>query len=205
VRAVGAIEVVLFDLGGVLIDFNGVGAMRELAGIDDEDEAWRRWLSCRWVRDFERGACSIEAFSDGVVADWALPIDGPAFATAFSGWVGDELPGAGRLVAETQAAVPVGCLSNSNALHWEHRARWPFLEELDFRFLSFQLGVLKPDRDLFERVAELLPVDRAAVLFLDDNQINVDGAVEAGFQAARTRGVTEARSALESTGVLPTR
>lgn len=199
------IEVVLFDLGGVLIDFNGIGAMRQFAAIDDEDEVWRRWLSCRWVRDFERGGCSVEAFSDGIVEDWALPIDGPAFAAEFAGWVGDELAGAGRLVAETRAVVPVGCLSNSNALHWERRARWPFLEALDFRFLSFQLGVLKPDRDLFERVADLLPVDRASVLFLDDNQINVDGAVDAGFQAARTRGVEEARSALESAGVLPAR
>jgi putative hydrolase of the HAD superfamily len=197
--------VVLFDLGGVLIDSNGVGAMRELAGIDDEDEVWRRWLSCRWVRDFERGGCSIDAFSDGVVADWALPIDGPAFAAEFSRWVGDELPGASELVAETRAAVPVGCLSNSNALHWEHRARWPFLETLDFRFVSFQLGVLKPDRDLFDRVAEQLPVDRSAVLFLDDNQINVDGAIDAGFQAVRTRGVAEARAALEAAHVLPAR
>jgi hypothetical protein len=50
------IDLVLFDLGGVLIELGGVAAMMELAGIDTDDELWLRWLSCRWVRTFERGA-----------------------------------------------------------------------------------------------------------------------------------------------------
>ena len=101
-----------------------------------------------------------------------------------------------------QQVVPVGCLSNTNPEHWQHRARWPFLEALDHRFLSFELGVVKPDRALFDRVAELVAVPRDEVLFLDDNQINVDGARAAGFRAERTRGVAEARAALVAAGVL---
>ena len=46
---------VLFDLGGVLIELGGVAAMRELTGIESDDELWRRWLGCRWVRSYERG------------------------------------------------------------------------------------------------------------------------------------------------------
>lgn len=199
-----AIEVVLFDLGGVLIDFAGVGPLRELSGIASDDEIWQRWLTCEWVRAFERGECDREAFAQGVVTDWALPIDGPAFLAEFSDWLGDALPDAADLVGEVQQVVPVGCLSNTNAVHWGHRDRWPFLDILDHRFVSFELGLVKPDRALFDRVAELLAVRADRVLFLDDNQINVDGAIAAGFRAELARGPAEARAALVDARVLPT-
>jgi len=59
-------DIVLFDLGGVLVRLGGVDAMRVLSGIDGEDEIWRRWLTSRWVRDFERGRCSPDAFAEGL-------------------------------------------------------------------------------------------------------------------------------------------
>ena len=58
-----AIEIVLFDLGGVLIELDGVASMRELTGIESDDELWRRWLGCRWVRSYERGGCSADDFA----------------------------------------------------------------------------------------------------------------------------------------------
>ena len=99
--------------------------------------------------------------------------------------------------------MPAGCLSNTNALHWDQQfSRWPILDQFDFRFLSFELGFVKPDRDLFDRVAQLLPVPAERVLFLDDNTLNVDGATAAGFSAMSVQGVDEALDALVRTGVL---
>jgi hypothetical protein len=40
------------------------------------------------------------------------------------------------------------------------------------------------------------------VLFLDDNVVNVDGAIAAGFPAVRVAGVSEARRALVAFGIL---
>jgi glucose-1-phosphatase len=197
------IDVVLFDLGGVLIEFGGVGPMKALAGIESDDELWRRWLTCRWVRSFERGHCSEEDFATGVIDDWSLPLDPRAFLDAFRSWPGGPLPGADTLLRDVQCSVPAGCLSNTNALHWhDNFARWPILDAFDFRFLSFELGHVKPDRALFDHVAQLLPSEPIRVLFLDDNEVNVDGAVAAGFTARQVRGVDEARAALVATGVL---
>jgi HAD superfamily hydrolase (TIGR01509 family) len=198
------IQIVLFDLGGVLIDFAGVEPMKVLSGIETDDELWRRWLTCRWVRTFERGQCSPDDFASGVVTDWELPIEPAAFLEEFRGWPGRVLPGAEVLVDSVRAIVPVGCLSNTNALHWDHNfVQWPILDSFDFRFLSFQLGIVKPDRELFERVSALVPVPASRVLFLDDNAVNVEGAIEVGFTAAHVRGVDEAREALVAAGVLP--
>jgi HAD superfamily hydrolase (TIGR01509 family) len=199
----GPIDVVLFDLGGVLIDVGGVPPMREMSGIDSDEELWRRWLTCRWVRSFERGGCSAEDFAAGVVDDWKLSVEPAVFLDAFHKWPGGPLPGAEGLVERVRAVVPAGCLSNTNAMHWEHHfSKYPIYEQFDYRFLSFQLGIVKPDRELFDRVAELLPVAADRVLFLDDNAMNVEGATDAGFIARHTRGVDEARTALVAAGVL---
>ncbi len=198
-----AVDVVLFDLGGVLIEFGGVAPMRELAGIESDDELWRRWLNCRWVRTFERGHCSAEDFAAGVVSDWSLPVEPQAFLDAFRSWPRGPLPGADALLQTVQRAVPAGCLSNTNALHLEHNfGRWPILDAFDFRFLSFELGMLKPDREVFDRVAQLVPAVPGRVLFLDDNSLNVEAAAAAGFVAVQVRGVAEARHALVTAGVL---
>jgi haloacid dehalogenase superfamily, subfamily IA, variant 3 with third motif having DD or ED len=200
---IGAIEVVLFDLGGVLIDFGGVAPMKELAGIETDDELWRRWLTCRWVRRFERGQCSAHEFAVGVVDDWNLSIASGEFLDAFASWPGGPLPGADALLRSVQQVVPAGCLSNTNALHWElHSERWPIFDVFDYRFLSFELGIVKPDRAVFDRVAQLLPAPPGRVLFIDDNVLNVEGAAEAGFVAVQAQGVAQAAQALRDAGVL---
>jgi HAD superfamily hydrolase (TIGR01509 family) len=191
------IQVVLFDLGGVLIDVGGVPPMKALARIDSDEEMWQRWLTCRWVRSFEQGECSADDFAAGVVDDWALDVEPAVFLDAFRTWPGAPLPGADELVADVRASVAVGCLSNTNAMHTDDQfSKYEIFESFDYRFLSYQLGLVKPDRALFDRVAELVPVAPERVAFLDDNLMNVEGAVEAGFVARHVRGVDEARAAL---------
>ncbi len=201
--ASGAIDIVLFDLGGVLVELGGVAPMMALAGIDNDDELWRRWLSCRWVRTFERGDCTADNFAAGVISDWALSVEPQTFLDAFRNWPVGPLPGADTLVQQVRRTVTTGCLSNTNTLHWEeHFAQWPIFDAFDFRFLSFELGVVKPDRESFDRVADLLAVAPGRVLFLDDNLVNVEGAAAAGFVARHARGIDEARETLVAAGII---
>ncbi len=197
------IEFVLFDLGGVLVDPGGVGQMRELSGIGSDDELWARWLSCRWVRRFEAGGCSPDAFAAGVVEDWGLDLEPAAFLAAFGSWPGRPYDGALELVGDVRRRVPVACLSNMNAVQWEARYESTSLAgTFDMRFLSFELGLVKPDREIFEEVARRLPAPRHRVLFLDDNMVNVESARTTGFAAGHVRGVAAARDALAAAGVL---
>ncbi len=197
------IEFVLFDLGGVLIEPGGVGPMRELSGIGTDEELWARWLSCRWVRRFEAGLCSPDEFAAGVVADWELELGPDAFLEEFGGWANEPYPGALELVAAVRDDVGVGCLSNTNAVQWHaNYESTPITEAFSLRFLSFELGLVKPDREIFETVATRLPVPPGRVLFLDDNAANVTGAEASGFVARHVRGVDEARRVLDAEGVI---
>jgi len=197
------IAAVVFDLGGVLADFGGVQPMRELARIDSDAELWRRWLSCEWVRRFERGHCSPEEFAAGLIADWQLDVDPTRFLADFASWVVGPYDGAAELVQEVSECASVGCLSNTNSLHWEvSAAQWSLLEAFDHSFLSFQLGMVKPDPEIFAAVITALDTTPYRVLFLDDNDINVTAARAVGIRAETVRGTAEARAALASYGVV---
>ncbi len=204
------IAFVLFDLGGVLIRVGGVGPMRELSGIESDEELWSRWLGCPWVRRLEAGQCGGEEFAAGVVAEWGLTVSPDDFLSGFVAWQGGPYPGAEELVGQVKAGgrdgrggVGVGCLSNTNAVQWgAHFERLPLVDAFEYRFLSFELGLVKPDSEIFEAVAARLPVSAAQVLFLDDNAVNVEAATAGGFRARRVQGPDEARRALVEVGVL---
>jgi putative hydrolase of the HAD superfamily len=198
------IAAVVFDLGGVLADFGGVGPMRRLAGIDSDEELWRRWLACEPVRRFERGHCTAEDFVAGLVAAWDLTVAPADLLGAFRGWLVGPYDGAEDLVRQVGEAVTVACLSNTNTVHWEAGAsQWPMLRQFDRTFLSFQIGLVKPDREIFEHVVAELGLPGHRVLFLDDNAVNVEAARDVGMQARRTAGVAQARAAIVAAGVLP--
>ena len=197
------VDIVLFDLGGVLIELGGVNALQTMAGIAKDEAVWEKWLTSPWVRRFEAGQCSAVEFSSGVVSEWDLDVTPERFLEIFRDWPIGPLPGSAELLVDVQRQVPVGCLSNTNTLHWEHQfACWPMLAVFDHRFLSFELGLVKPDRSVFKAVADRLQVRPDRVLFLDDNSLNVDAARSFGFRSERVRGVGEARRVLQDAGVL---
>ncbi|HET6817624.1 MAG TPA: HAD family phosphatase [Mycobacteriales bacterium] len=196
-------SVVVFDLGGVLADFGGLGPLRQMSGIESDEELWRRWLTSEPVRRFESGLGSDEEFAAALVVDWQLPITPDELLEMFPGWLVGAYDGAVELVRETAQHARVACFSNSNRLHWEAGVeRWPLLKEFDRAFVSFEIGAVKPDPEAFEIVVRELAVPASRTLFLDDNQLNVDAALSVGMRAQRVRGVDGARAALVDVGLL---
>ena len=197
------IQVVLFDLGGVLIELGGMGDIAAFANETNEDEIWRRWLTCPWVRRFERGQCSEAEFGQGMVESWSMPVSPDSFLEAFEAWPKGLLPGAKELVESTARHARVACLSNTNSIHTQRQWKeFGIYELFNGLYLSHEMGLVKPDREAFDFVVSALGIPREHILFLDDNQINVDGARAAGLQSERTVGVAEAQAVLETAGVL---
>jgi HAD superfamily hydrolase (TIGR01509 family) len=198
-----AIQIVLFDIGGVLARFAGLEVLQKLTGSDSELDVAARWLMSPWVRRFEAGDCSDEEFAAGIVEEWKLPYSAAEFLEVFPTWLDEPFAGAERMLSDTAARVGVGCLSNTNSLQWRTKiSHWSIAALFEHRFLSFELRAVKPDPEIYERVIAALPVAPAAVLFLDDNPLNVEGARAAGLPAEQTVGVAEAREVLTRRGVL---
>ena len=198
------VQVILFDLGGVLVEVDGVAVLRRLLGQELPDEAiWQRWLlTSPWVRTFESGQCTPEAFASGIVAEWGLPIAPEMFLQDFRAWPRRLWPGVPALLADLALCCTLACLSNTNAVHWPHIHDTLGLAGLLHRhYLSHQIGHLKPHPAIFEHVLRDLGCAPQQVVFLDDNQVNVEAAQALGLQAYRTVGLAQVQMVLQELGL----
>jgi HAD superfamily hydrolase (TIGR01509 family) len=198
------IQVVLFDVGGVLVQLRGVAAMLEwLPHHPTAGTLFRTWLQSPAVREFETGRCDENAFAARVVRELELPVDAAQFLESFVGWPTGLYPGVHELIARIPADCRRALLSNSNSVHWPRVMGELGLGALfEHSFVSHQIGKIKPDRDAFEHVIEAMQCAPDSILFLDDNLPNVEAARSTGMRAARVDGVFGAEQALIEAGVL---
>lgn len=195
-------DVILFDLGGVLVELAGVATMMIWSRLD-EREIWHRWLHSDAVRAFESGRAEATDFAAAVVDEFELDTTPQEFMEAFVAWPRGLYHGVPELLAELADAYHLACLSNTNHLHWERFEReTPLLDSLHSHFVSHQIGALKPDPEIYDHVISALACEPARILFMDDNQINVDAAEKSGMRAVLTRGIDGVRSNLSDFGIL---
>ena len=198
-------DVLLFDLGGVLIDFAGFEEMSRLVpGCPDRSEIRSRWIESVSVQQFERGRITRDQFADGVVRELALPLSPGEFLHLFVEWVRGPYPGARSLLQKLKTGHRLACLSNSNELHTEiHRRSMGSLFE-NFYF-SDEIGAVKPDRKIFEHVVHDLETSPEKILFFDDTPINIEAAREFGIIAYQVDGIAQLSAKLQQLKLLPGR
>ena len=198
------INVLLFDLGGVLVELSGVPTMLKWTDNRyDVEMLWDAWLSSPAVRAFETGNSTAEEFATRIVGEMQLPVSADEFIQRFRAWPKGLYPGVTKLLDRLRTDYTLACFSNSNDLHW------PILMDdmgmaalFEYRFASHLMGRVKPDKEAFQYVLEGLNCDPASVLFLDDNGINVRSATEVGMRAHRARGPLEIEQVLLDTRIL---
>jgi HAD superfamily hydrolase (TIGR01509 family) len=175
-------KVLLFDLGGVLVENNGRAALEALLPAPLEAaEMWRRWLTSPVVRQFERGQTTAEEFASGFVDEWGIRLEPSAFISDFATWPVGLFAGAEELLCGLKGRHHLACLSNTNAVHWQ---RFPQLHGLfDSCFLSHEMGHVKPDPEAFDYALARLGGRPGDVYFFDDLKPNVDAARKAGIKA----------------------
>jgi putative hydrolase of the HAD superfamily len=197
----GEREVLLFDLGGVLIHFEGFEALNRLFGNRfDASEIRSRWLGCAAVTEFECGRIRPSEFSERFVDEWELDWSPTRFLEAFGSWVRPFSSEATALLAELGASHELACLSNCNEVHWAHLET--SRSHFDSAFLSFEIGIAKPDPRIFEQVVAGLDRPPDQILYFDDTEENVRAAEALGIRSELVRGVSEVRARLAQLGKL---
>lgn len=194
----------LFDLGGIIVDWDGIRPLVELTGgrLSAED-ARRFWLESEWVRAFEAGRCGADEYARGVVAELSLEIEPRKFLELFATWDRGTLPGSMELLRGLAPKYPLACLSNNNPIHWEMHRKAGVLEPFQRLFASFETGFVKPDRESFQHVVDQLNVAPETILFFDDNRECTDAAGKLGIVARLTKGPVAVSAALAELGINP--
>jgi putative hydrolase of the HAD superfamily len=176
--------------------------MLELTGERmSPEELWRRWLTSPAVREFESGRSQVDVFADGVRREFDLSISTEQFIQEFGTWLVGPYPGAINLLKRLSDQAILACLANTNHLHWQRvKDEMGIVELFKFAFASHEIGALKPDREAFQFAIDSLGCSAERILFLDDNQINVDAARSIGIVSYRVTGIFEVDQKLRESG-----
>lgn len=195
------IKAVIFDLGGVLIDFP-IPKMIEFCagriGISQRDLI----RGARGLRkEFQEGAISEEEFWDRVcqATGGTRPRGGSLWEEAFRDAY-REKDDVFCIVRELQARYfKVALLSNTE--HPSIRCLDPRTYDFDALVYSCVEGVSKPGPQIYAIALERLGIAPGEAVFVDDQAENVEGALDAGMQGILFRGSGRLRECLASLGV----
>ncbi len=198
----------IFDLGRVIVDIDirrllSVASMG--ASADDVEGAIVRSLSDEVMGDFNRGRIGPVEFHGAMMGRHGLDMGYEEFCEL---WCGIFLPMAGmeELLRELEGRVKLGLLSDTDPLHWGYlRGAYPVLEVFERPTLSYEVGVTKPDREIFLAAAENVGTQCEECLFIDDLEANVAGAVGVGMEGVVFKGAERLRAGLVERGILNTK
>jgi len=206
-RSVPEPSVVLFDLGGVVMDWDPAPRLALLSadcGLP-QSEVHRCVFEEGLARDFDAGRYSSAEWYEAVREAIGLRMDFEVFVDTYLGVFHPPNTELLALVDEIRARARAAILTDNPPMLLEALpSRYPeLLPRFDPILFSCDLGRLKPSREAFEAAVARLEVAPDNVLFVDDSPANVAGAHEVGMDAVLFEGVESLRGELKRRGLLP--
>lgn len=193
-------DVLLFDLGGVIVEHSMFTLMRRLKPELADADLYDLWLDSKAVAAFERGEMDEPAFARRFLEEWRIDLAPDKFLAAFAAGVHGPFPGALALLERLRGRHVLACLSNCNAAHWPMVE--PVAARFDHAFVSHLCGMVKPDPAIFQHVLKALGRPAQAVRFFDDSLKNVRAAQAAGLDAHHTVGFEALERTVADLGLL---
>ena len=199
------VSALLFDLGGVVIDIDFQRMLQHWLPHSrlTLDQMRNRMRPDAAYRQHERGELPDQAYMAHLAAVFELDMALTDVATGWNAMLVDQIDATLDLIDQVRGQVPCHAFSNTSAIHhgiWS--TRFPRVAEVfDRLFLSFELGLRKPDIAAFHAVSNEIGVEPGEILFFDDTADNVAGARGAGLQGVHVKGPTDVRRALAERGL----
>jgi 2-haloacid dehalogenase len=192
---------VVFDLGGVLLDWDPRYLYRQL--IDDEAEMERflgEVCTLEWHAAHDRGVPMAESCA-------ALAATHPEYAELITAWgerseemIAGPILGSVEILEELlQKGVRCYALTNMERETYPLRLqRFPFMGWFAGTVVSSHEGVAKPAPEIFRRLLDRFGLAPERTVMIDDSQPNIDTAVSLGMTTVRFTSPTALRAALNA-------
>jgi HAD superfamily hydrolase (TIGR01509 family) len=185
------IELILFDLGGVLIDVDYQATENAFVklGVEDFQEQYTQFQQNQLFDLFETGQISAQHFINKLLPITRKGTSPNEVVHAWNAMIGSFPKEKIELLERLSKQIRIALLSNTNELHMVQVKRaWVNASSVSFEylfeqvFLSHEIEQRKPDLETFSWVCEQLQVLPKKVLFIDDSPQHIDGASSAGLQ-----------------------
>ena len=179
---------IYLDLGRVVVDFDHALAWQKVAAITGLAEAdiEQFFTADDRPRRIETGLLAWDTLHAEFVRAMAVEVDVDALARAAGDIFTLRVEMLPVIAAIERAGVPLGILSNTCDIHWQHllRCRYGILPGgISPLVLSYEVGAMKPHPSIYEAAVAKAGVPADRIFFCDDIPAHVEAARAAGWDA----------------------
>jgi 2-haloacid dehalogenase len=200
-------RVAIFDLGGVLLEWNPRHLYRKL--FNGDDAAMEDFLANVCTTEWNERQDAGRTFAEGTRELLPRHADKVELIEAWGKRFGEMIPGPIEgtvdVLSDLRARnVPLYGVSNWSAETFPpQRARFPFLSWFEDIVVSGEVGFIKPDPRIFQILLERNSLAAESAVFIDDVERNAQAATRLGIHGIHFRSPAQLRVELATVGLLP--
>lgn len=184
------VDVILFDLGNVILPFNHYQIAEKLSRFSQKKEFQDPERIFSYLFDFEKG--SINGYEIGKVSSneffqslketLLLSISFEEFASIWNDIFWEDVE-VSEIIRSLKGKKRLGLISNTNPLHFDYvLSKFPIIRAFDQWILSHEVGFKKPAIEIFQKGIEWASVKPEQIVFIDDMKKHVEVAISLGLQ-----------------------
>jgi FMN phosphatase YigB (HAD superfamily) len=179
-------ELLIFDLGRVLVDFDFKKAIHDLKQFSSlsEDQIQHYFETTPLWDSYERGTISSEAFFAKLSDD--VELKELTFATFKPMWcnIFTKKEDSVALLDQLRGKYRLAMCSNVNEMHWTFiRDRHEFMKWFEIPIASYAVGLRKPEPAIFQYVLDKAGVPASKAVFTDDLEAHTTSATTLGIRS----------------------
>lgn len=185
------ISTLIFDLGGVIVDLDLPKCIQNFKalGLNDVEQYLSNFGQKDFFLQFEKGQIGIPEFRNEIRKLAGIKLTDAQIDEAWCSFLTQIPVEKLHLLLELKKKYRILLLSNTNPLHIQTAVAAEFSKTGETRqdffdkcYLSYEMGMVKPDVEIFEALLADAQVKAEECLFLDDGKKNIDTAAALGIQ-----------------------
>lgn len=199
------IEVILYDLGNVILPYSHFQIAEKLSRFSRRDEFQESKRLFSYLFDFDHGA--INGYEKGKVSSLGffqclkeslqLTLCFEEFVPIWND-IFSENEEVSKIILSQKGKWRLGLVSNTNPLHFDYvLEKFPILRTFDRWILSHEVGFKKPAVEIFQRAMEWASVTPRKILFIDDMKKHIEVAAFLGMQGIQFISAHQLREELK--------
>jgi putative hydrolase of the HAD superfamily len=186
-----SIKAILLDFGGVIYDIAPERTVKTFYKMAAKNSTYKtlsavNYDTLPYLSDYESGLINSEQFRQKSATTLGIDVC-KEIDEAWNETLVDLKPNAIDSIIKMSNYYDLFLLSNTNEIHFNYFA--PRCKELFSRFkklfLSYKMGVHKPDKEIFLKAANEIELNPQNILFIDDSSANIVAAASLNFMALR--------------------
>lgn len=180
------IKCVLFDIGGVLVDWHMSWITSEVSNRFNIDENLIDDSFSKYLNELDSGKIDEKDFWEKIARDTNSDLLKDNTESLWNTYfrknakLNHNAINLSKIISDDYT---MGIISNIEKITHKVVDDWHVLDNFEHLFMSYEIGFSKPDPRIYKYVIDKLPFEPQNMIFIDDKKSNVDTALDLGINA----------------------